>query len=75
MDNRRHRRAKTPTPTADGRAALAEVHTAHEDWVRRTAADLTSVDVDALTAALRRIDEAVLAGPPVANHQGTTSLR
>jgi DNA-binding MarR family transcriptional regulator len=54
-DNPRHRRAKLLAPTAAGHHALAAMGEAHEQWVRRAAAELEDLPLNELTARLRDV--------------------
>jgi DNA-binding MarR family transcriptional regulator len=59
VENPRHRRAKLVEPTADGRSALAEVERAHAEWADALAAQLQPSQIEAATAALRALTDAL----------------
>jgi DNA-binding MarR family transcriptional regulator len=59
VDNPRHRRAKLLDPTASGRRALAEVERAHAAWADALTATLQPSQIEAATAALRALTDAL----------------
>lgn len=59
VENPRHRRAKLLEPTADGRSSLAEVERAHAEWADALAAQLQPSQIEAATAALRALTDAL----------------
>jgi DNA-binding MarR family transcriptional regulator len=59
VENPRHRRAKLLEPTVDGRRALAEVERAHAEWADALAAQLQPSQIEAATAALRALTDAL----------------
>ncbi|MEU5152976.1 MarR family transcriptional regulator [Glycomyces sp. NPDC021274] len=59
VDNPRHRRAKLLDPTEAGRRALAEVERAHAVWADALAAALDPSQIEAATAALRALTNAL----------------
>jgi DNA-binding MarR family transcriptional regulator len=59
VENPRHRRAKLLEPTADGHIALAEVERAHAEWADALAAQLQPSQIQAATAALRALTDAL----------------
>jgi DNA-binding MarR family transcriptional regulator len=59
VDNPRHRRAKLLDPTSTGRLALAEVERAHAAWADALAATLQPSQIEAATAALRALTDAL----------------
>lgn len=59
VENPRHRRAKLLEPTEDGRIALAEVERAHAEWADALAAQLQPSQIEAATAALRALTDAL----------------
>ncbi|GAA2161022.1 MULTISPECIES: MarR family winged helix-turn-helix transcriptional regulator [Glycomyces] len=58
-ENPRHRRAKLLEPTGEGRTALAEVERAHAEWADALAAQLQPSQIEAATAALRALTDAL----------------
>jgi DNA-binding MarR family transcriptional regulator len=59
VENPRHRRAKLLEPTADGRSSLAGVERAHAEWADALAAQLQPSQIEAATAALRALTDAL----------------
>jgi DNA-binding MarR family transcriptional regulator len=59
VENPRHRRAKLLEPTADGRSSLAEVERAHAEWADALAAQLQPSQIEAATAVLRALTDAL----------------
>ena len=63
VDNPRHRRAKLLTLTDAGRRTLADLDTAHHDWVDRTALTLAPLGLPDLTDRLRATQAAIRDAP------------
>lgn len=61
-DNPKHRRARLLAPTAAGREALAEVERRHAAWADDLASRLDPAQIEAASAALRALTEALETG-------------